>query len=75
MAQARSLGDSDLEPFPDDWAVTFASGKWSARLDPEVPLTDVELELGYGRTIERTTRPDLLDAVRSRDELRNGTWT
>jgi hypothetical protein len=73
MAQSRLLGplaEESVEIFPFDWVVTYTGGLWAATLNPQLPLTDVEVELGYGRTITKTTRPDLLDAVRGRDEVR-----
>lgn len=68
MAQARQ--GEELEPFPDDWAVALEYGSWTARLDPEVPLTAVEVELGYTRRLRAATREDLLRLVRGRDVLR-----
>lgn len=73
MVLSRLLGPlagECVEIFPSDWVVTCADGRWTATLNPRLPLTEVEVELGYGRSITKTLRTDLLDAVRGRDELR-----
>lgn len=81
MAQARKQGAPELEAFPPEWFVSFEFGRWIAVLDLKLPLTGVELDLGYERIILRANRADLLAAVKGRDELRawpipgGTTWT
>ena len=70
MAAARKQGAPELEAFPPEWFVSFEFGRWIAGLRPQFPLTDVEVELGYGRIILQATRGDLLAAVQAREAIR-----